>query len=87
METRIDAETTQLLTFAESLANAGRVICLEAMKRDPKVQIRPDKSLVTETDLAIETRFREMIDSAYPDHGVFGEEYGNRNIDKDYVWV
>ena len=87
METRIDAETTQLLTFAESLAEVGRHICLEAMQRNPKVQIKPDKSFVTETDLAIEARLREMIDSAYPNHGVLGEEYGNRDIDQDYVWV
>jgi len=87
METRIDAETKQLLEFAETLAEAGREICLEAMKHDPKVQIKPDNSYVTETDLAIEARLREMIDSTYPNHGVFGEEYGKRNIDQDYVWV
>ena len=46
METRIDAETKQLLEFAETLAEAGREICLEAMKHDPKVQIKPDNSYV-----------------------------------------
>ena len=42
---------------------------------------------VTEADRAAETMIRSMIREAFPDHGILGEEFGNENIDADYVWV
>jgi histidinol phosphatase-like enzyme (inositol monophosphatase family) len=42
---------------------------------------------VTNTDKAIELRLRELIQDAYPNHGIFGEEFGNVNIDAEFVWV
>ena len=83
----MDSETQKLIDFAESLADAGREICLEAMTREQVVTLKPDASFVTETDLAIERRLREMIEKAFPDHGIFGEEFSNRDTDASHVWV
>ena len=30
---------------------------------------------------------REMIESKYPSHGIYGEEFGHTRVDAEYVWV
>ena len=80
-------ETKELIRFAELLADAARSICLDALQAKQTVSLKPDDSMVTETDLAIESRLRELIGQRYPDHGIFGEEYENENIDAAHVWV
>jgi myo-inositol-1(or 4)-monophosphatase len=52
-----------------------------------------DKSLtatfdpVTAADRAAEAAMRALINRDFPAHGIVGEEYGNENIDAEYVWV
>lgn len=82
-----DKHLDDLIGFAEKLADCSRALLLPASKLDRAVQIKSDASLVTETDLLIETRMREMIDATYPHHGVLGEEHGTRDLDAEYVWV
>ena len=42
---------------------------------------------VTEADRAGEVAMRRMINAQFPDHGIYGEEYGIEKADADYVWV
>lgn len=42
---------------------------------------------VTEADRASETVMRQMIQEAFPDHGIIGEEFGSQNPDARHVWV
>jgi histidinol phosphatase-like enzyme (inositol monophosphatase family) len=79
--------TTEMIRFAEMLADEARVILSAAMGKTPNVELKSDKSYVTDTDKAIETRLREIIDARYPQHGILGEEHGSRDLDADYVWV
>ena len=51
------------------------------------VEVKADRSLVTQLDLAIEVRLREMIGATYPDHGIVGEEQGSAGTDAEFVWV
>ena len=30
---------------------------------------------------------RKLIEERYPDHGIYGEEYGQVRTDAEYVWV
>ena len=82
-----DNFTDEMLRFAEDLANESRVILTAAMGQAPDVELKSDQSYVTETDKAIETRLRELIDNRFPQHGVLGEEHGSRDLDAEYVWV
>jgi len=75
------------LEFAEKLADASRAMILAALDHAPKIDVKPDATFVTDTDKAVETRLREMIESAYPDHGILGEEFENTNLDAEFVWV
>ena len=77
----------EFVAFAGELADASRKILLAAASRVPEVGVKPDASLVTETDRAIEARLNEMIGDRYPGHGVIGEELGERDADAEFVWV
>jgi histidinol phosphatase-like enzyme (inositol monophosphatase family) len=80
-------ETKELMRFAELLADTARSICLKALRHKQNFSLKTDNSMVTETDLAIESRLRELIGQRYPEHGIYGEEYENENIDATHVWV
>lgn len=61
------------------------------MPRKPlKIVDKEDMSPVTEIDRKVEMSLRNMIHEAFPDHSVFGEEYGmenRRTEEKNYLWV
>src|SRR5581483_697619 len=42
---------------------------------------------VTAADRAAEQAMRALIRRSFPDHGIFGEEYGNERADAEYVWA
>lgn len=73
------------LAFAETLADEAAAM-LDGRAR-AMATTKPDKSFVTETDLAIERRLRTLIAATYPDHGVLGEEFKSTNPDAEYVWI
>lgn len=81
------APHTELLTFAHRLADASGDMLRAAAMQPPDVGLKADSSFVTNTDKAIEVRLRDMIQKAYPGHGIFGEEFGNVNTDAEFVWV
>lgn len=75
------------LTFAETLADTSRAMLLQATGKTMEIDVKSDATFVTDTDKAIEGRLREMIADTYPDHGIFGEEFANINLDAEFVWV
>jgi len=81
------AEAAQLLAFAERLAGESNRLLRAAAARAATVDVKADNSFVTETDRAIERRLRELIEQAYPEHGILGEEYGSTRLDAELVWV
>ena len=61
----------------------------EAMRhfrRDLEITAKPDRSLVTQADKAIERRIRERILDAFPGHGLVGEEYGTEAAEASVRW-
>ena len=42
---------------------------------------------VTEADRAAEIAIRSLINTACPEHGILGEEFGGENLDHSHVWV
>lgn len=82
-----DAVLDRLRAFAEILANESRQMLLDVVHQERAIEIKPDRSFVTDMDLAIERRLRELITDTYPDHGVIGEEQGGASVDAEFVWV
>ena len=74
--------------FAERLADAAR---LETLSRFTGGIAATDKGgsvydPVTEADVAAERAMRALIVSAYPDHGIVGEELADRPAAGPYGW-
>ena len=68
--------------------NAGRII-LRAMDRVDTLTIEEKgrNDLVSEIDRQAEDVIVETILRTFPDHGVLGEEHGERAPDAEYTWV
>ena len=68
--------------------NAGRVI-LRAMDRVDTLTIEEKgrNDLVSEIDRQAEDVIVDTILRTYPDHGVLGEEHGEREGDAEFKWV
>jgi len=77
----------ELVSFLTELADLSRSIILSHPILDVNHEIKEDGSPVTPVDKEVERKLRERIDSRYPHHGILAEEYPNRNIDAERVWV
>lgn len=75
----------ELARFAERLAEEARAILSAAAA--PVVELKPDRSFVTDLDQRIERHLRGLIADRFPGHGVLGEEEADRLPDADLVWV
>ncbi len=82
-----EIDLAEALRFACRLADAGGRLIREMFRQPHEMEIKGNLSPVTATDKAVEACVREMIASAYPTHGIMGEEYGNVAPDREYVWV
>lgn len=81
------ADLSRLTAFAEDLADAAREVSLKYFRTAVAADAKADASPVTIADRETETRLRDMIEAAYPDHGIFGEEHGSVRTDAEHVWV
>ena len=75
------------IDLAERLADASGAIVRRYFRTTLEVEDKPDKSPVTVADREAETAIRKLIEEAFPDHGIVGEEYGAVRADAKYVWV
>ncbi len=73
--------------FALSMADAAASAIVPHFRKLSSIENKEDDSPVTVADKAAERAMRELIAEHYPEHGIIGEEFGNENIDADYVWV
>jgi len=80
----------ELRGFAEALADAAGETVMPHFRQDPAVADKGDGTErfdpVTEADRGAEKVMREIIADRYPDHGIYGEEFGIEASDADYVW-
>lgn len=79
------AEAVQL---AERMADAARPVVLRSFRTPAlAVEAKADDTPVTIADREAEAVLRRMIESAFPDHGIVGEEHGIIRGEADFVWV
>ncbi|KAL9181026.1 hypothetical protein ACHAXT_009831 [Thalassiosira profunda] len=84
--------------FASVLADAAREEILPYWRQSREalglqIKVEEDRSVsqsaspVTLADRAAEWAMRELIGEHFPDDGIYGEEYGIKNADAEWVWV
>jgi histidinol-phosphatase len=75
------------LALALELADLADAVSLSRFRAvDLAVQTKPDRTPVTEADLAVERTIRDRIAEARPGDGILGEEYGIEG-DSTRQWI
>jgi myo-inositol-1(or 4)-monophosphatase len=77
----------EFLAVAEAAAELAGSAIRPLFRSALLVEAKGDASPVTEADRAAERAIRDLLAERLPDHGVIGEEYGNRLEDAEWVWV
>lgn len=75
------------LGFAHLLADAAGVIAKRYFRTPVQVDVKADMSPVSVADREIEAALRARISETFPEHGILGEEMGESQMSRDYVWV
>ena len=78
---------TKELALAEKLADTARAVILSYFRKPLNIDTKEDKTPVTLADREAERAMRGLIESAFPDHGILGEEYGSVRTDAEFVWT
>jgi histidinol phosphatase-like enzyme (inositol monophosphatase family) len=75
-----------LVDLANRLADAAGAVIRPYFRAAVDVENKADASPVTIADREAERVMREMIEAAFPDHGIRGEEFPFKESGNDYVW-
>lgn len=73
------SDLTAWLSLALEMCNEADRLALRWYRREVPTERKPDRTLVTEADRAIERLVRDRIRNLYPGHGLVGEEYGSED--------
>ena len=82
-----ETKMKEFLSTALQAAQAARELILSYYNGDFDIEIKADQTPVTVADRGAEQVIRKTLSSAFPDHGIFGEEYGADNKDTEYLWL
>lgn len=77
----------QALETALEAARAASVPILARYHGDFDVEIKADQTPVTIADREAETAIREILGATFPDHGIYGEEFGTDQPEAEYLWL
>ena len=87
MNEKAPASTRELLDFATEIAwEAGRLI-MSHFQVGVGVSTKPDRTPVTEADIAGERLLRKRIEAKFPGHRILGEEDGESGADPAHRWI
>jgi myo-inositol-1(or 4)-monophosphatase len=77
----------QFIAAAEAAAEAAGTIIRPLFRSPLLVEAKGDASPVTEADCGAERAMRALLRERFPDHGIWGEEFGPDRADAEYLWV
>jgi histidinol-phosphatase len=75
------------LKAALDAARAAAEVIRGFYQRNVKVEVKADKTPVTEADVRAEEAIRELLSKRFPAFGFFGEETGKSDMDAESVWL
>lgn len=76
-----------LIRFTARLAGESAQVIRRYFRNGYAVELKDDESPVTVADRQAEEIMRRLIMERFPEHGIFGEEYGRHQPDARYQWV
>ena len=75
------------LDTALTAARASAEVIKGYYRQNFEVEVKSDQTPVTVADREAEQVIRRILLEAYPDHGFYGEESGQANLDSEYLWL
>jgi histidinol-phosphatase len=75
------------LTAALDAARAAGELIRSYYRHNLNVQVKADKSPVTEADVRAEETIRALLSERFPGFGFYGEETGSERLDAESVWL
>ena len=82
-----DRELRAYLDFAVEIAQQAGALTLAYFNCGTPFELKADQTPVTAADRGAEQRLRERIESAFPDHGIVGEEFGEKPGVEPVRWI
>lgn len=75
------------LAAALEAAKAADAVIRPLFRSSVAVELKADRSPVTEADRRAEAAIRDILAARFPDYGFYGEETGAHGIDADNLWL
>ncbi len=72
---------------AQELADIARRTSLAYFRSELDITSKDDRSPVTVADREAERRMRDVLDARFPDHAIFGEEFGIKKAESPWTWI
>lgn len=84
-----EPQSPDYLAFLHRLADIAKEQILPHFRSAAEVGNKDGDGFdpVTIADRSAEEAIRAAIETAFPEHGILGEEFGDKNLDADLVWV
>ncbi len=82
-----DSFLDQALLVARDAGAAAAPVIAKYYRSEFVIETKADQSPVTIADRECEIEIKRVIRNAYPDHGIYGEEFGRENLSSDFLWL
>ncbi len=82
-----DPTPAELLHAALQISEEAATISMRYFRAGIAIEDKPDESPVTAADKETEAAIRKAIETRFPGHGIFGEEYGKSDADAKFTWI
>jgi inositol-phosphate phosphatase / L-galactose 1-phosphate phosphatase / histidinol-phosphatase len=82
-----EIDLDSFLALALHLADAAGEVIRPYFRKPLAISDKPDLTPVTVADRAAEETMRALIETRFPTHGIFGEEFGRVREDAEFVWT
>jgi len=80
-------ENSNELNAALDAARAAADVIRGFYQRNVKIEVKADKTPVTEADVRSEETIREILTKRFPSFGFYGEETGKSDMNAESVWL
>src|SRR3982750_863984 len=80
-------ENSNELNAALDAARAAAEVIRGFYQRNVRVEVKADKTPVTEADVRSEETIRGILMKRFPSYGFFGEETGKSDMDAESIWL
>ena len=80
-------EMSNELKAALDAARAAAEVIRGFYQQNVKIEVKADKTPVTEADVRSEEAIRELLSKRFPSYGFYGEETGKSDMNAESVWL